>query len=903
MTTNDNLVAKKAVLFGALWIIGSAIACCGTISSGTGTGGHKAGASTSSAAAGDAGGTVASDGGIGSSDGAAGGADGSAGTGGFSTPPIVSADLHKLVSSADIDNTGTITTSQYGLPVGNGTMDSLVWNSTDGSTLKFQINRVGVFGYNSASTGVDGNSDYGYGCGFMNVNLGSGALPSSTKQHLSLYDGRLAIQGNGVSVDVIGDMKSDVFILKVSDTRTSPSPITVDLAMLQNPDVTSGTHIATTRTSVNAGQLQLKQVYQQPAATGFTEFDHYNAAAVVIDVAGRTATTSSPDSKTVRLSLPAASGTAYIFVGSHSSLKSSDDVVAMATDKVNTSKTTGFDATYANNQAWWRDFWSKSYIYLPDAAAADYQTKWTYYLYLSAISMRGDYPSKFSGYIWFTGGLSKMWGTEYWGFNQECLHYSFDAANHGELQQPFFKMDMKNFDAYTTAAQQQWGGKGIFIDETESFNGPEKLPADIAADLKSFMLDGAGPSTALGNFAGARNNMCSRWILHPTYWTTFNTINASERAEHFWNYYLYTLDNDFLSRQAYPMLKGAAEFYRTFPNLKLDSDGKYHIYRTSLHEHIMGGKDIIDDLAFIRGVLQAAKKASEILNVDPDLGPLWQNIVDKLTPYPVSGQSDTIGSLSSANTTWGQARTPAAQVRADALGGAESPRLRMLENYNVLTLETKDQGLDDNEWVIANNSFEAHPAYASNISSGNYGYAGGRYLLDAAMLGRSEFGAVLDNLNKDINGYVGTAANRIAFKQGDGEEVEGYGILSAGLQDGLMQSISAKPGADPVIRVFPAWDIKKPAYFELLAKGGFVVSSAAKSGAISFVEIGSQLGGTCRIRNPWPAATITLYRNGNRSEDLTGALISFSTAAGEDIKIVRQNVTPESLRESIPAVK
>ena len=169
------------------------------------------------------------------------------------------------------------------------------------------------------------------------------------------------------------------------------------------------------------------------------------------------------------------------------------------------------------------------------------------------------------------------------------------------------------------------------------------------------------------------------------------------------------------------------------------------------------------------------------------------------------------------------------------------------------------------------------------------------------MLGRTEFDTVLANINKSINGMLGSSTNRMAFASGDGEEFEGYGILSAGLQNGLMQSISPKPGADPVIRVFPAWDIKKPAYFSLLAKGGFMVSSSVKNGAINFVEINSQLGGTCRIRNPWPGSTLTAYRNGAKAEDLTGSLISFSTSPGEDIRIVKQNVNPDSFKESIPA--
>ena len=824
---------------------------------------------------------------------------------GVLSTPIINMNYQSLISSGDVHHTGIITTSRHGMPMGTGSMGSLVWNNNDHS-LNFQINRADVFGWNSAATGsLDGHNDYGYGCGFANVDLGGNPLTSSTSQHLSLYDGKLAIQGNGVNVDIISDMNSDVFALKIDDTRSYPSSINIDLVMLQDPDEVIGTHTATTRTSNSGGQIRLKQIFEQPAATGYIQFDHYCSSAIVADVAGRTGTVSYPDSRTVRLTIPAATGTVYVYIGSHASLNSSDDVINLATNKVNSAKSKRFEGIFSGNQSWWKNFWSGSYIHLPaDSTTIDIQRKWLYFLYMSAISQRGDYPAKFAGNLFNTGGQSKSWGgTQYWGYNQEPLHYSFDAANHGELQEPVFKMYMNNYDNYATASKQQWGSQGIFINETDSWNGPELLPPDIANDLKDFMIDANGPSGALGNFAKARNRMQSRWELWPTYWTTFTTINASEKAEHFWNHYLYTLDTNFLSTYAYTILKGASEFYRNFPNLKYEN-GKYHIYRTNLHEHIMGGKDVIDDLVFIKGVMQATIKASAILGVDSNLRPLWKYIVDNLTSYPVSGQPGTIGSITHplGYTTWGQARTPAAQVRYDAIEKEpQSPRLRMLENYDVLTLETKDQGLDDGDWAIANNSFEANVAYNMSMSLRDYGSCLSRYLLDAAALGRSEYCTVLNNLNSEINSNVGSSANRLGFVSTDWAEFGGYGILSAGLQDGLMQSISATPGGDPVIRVFPAWDKNKPAYFKLLAKGGFLVSSSVKNGEISFLEINSQLGGTCNIRNPWPGNTISLYRNGVKAEDLTGSLISFSTSVGEDLKIVRQDINPDSFNENIPA--
>ena len=127
-------------------------------------------------------------------------------------------------------------------------------------------------------------------------------------------------------------------------------------------------------------------------------------------------------------------------------------------------------------------------------------------------------------------------------------------------------------------------------------------------------------------------------------------------------------------------------------------------------------------------------------------------------------------------------------------------------------------------------------------------------------------------------------------------------MLSAGLQKGLLQSIAPDAGGDPVIRVFPAWDVAKPASFTLLAKGGFQVSAATKNGAVSYVEIVSQLGGTCRIRNPWPDSKVTFFRNALEAADYTVSaqtLLTCKTQKGETIRLVKRGVNPETLREII----
>jgi hypothetical protein len=431
-------------------------------------------------------------------------------------------------------------------------------------------------------------------------------------------------------------------------------------------------------------------------------------------------------------------------------------------------------------------------------------------------------------------------------------------------------------------------------------------------------------SPALNLFRLVRHEHMSRWQL-PSGYTGLTTINGAEKAEHYWDHYQYTLDLKAL-RESYKMIKGAAEFYRNSPHLKLEADGFYHHYKSNIHEHIYGAKDTVCDLTFIRGVMTAAIKAAEVLDVDKPLRAEWRNILDKLAPFVLSSDADAVGVLDHTpdKPTWAQAKRPVINGPGDGVWGAESPRLRMLENFDVLTLETIERARellktcpDDKralkaveDWKLANNTFEKHPGYRLNLegvdwkgnkSENTYGYEGGKYILDAATLGRREFNAILASENRSLEQQLGPSANRVRHSV-NYDQMQGFGMLSAGLQKGLLQSIDPDAGGDPVIRVFPAWDLSKPAYFRLLAKGGFLVSSAVKNDTICFVEIDSQLGGTCRIRDPWPGGKLTLYRNGVEAGDYTltvQTLLTFKTRRGENIKIVPHGAQQGSISETI----
>jgi len=209
---------------------------------------------------------------------------------------ILSVDYEKLVSRADLTYTKAVERSEEGLPVGNGTMGSLLW--TTPSSLKLQINRVDVYANNSYTTSFNRRDwDYSYGCGFVDidfVDFGEDVFDDDkTFQHLSVYDGLATVKGNDVTAKVLAWHKQDVMAIRVTDQRKNPSSIKANLRMLRHIGksfpgqseeyrirkssvVKTKNHTATSKLHIRNGRIILTQQFE--------EGDYYCGSAVAIAI-------------------------------------------------------------------------------------------------------------------------------------------------------------------------------------------------------------------------------------------------------------------------------------------------------------------------------------------------------------------------------------------------------------------------------------------------------------------------------------------------------------------------------------------------------------------------------------------------------------------------------------------
>jgi hypothetical protein len=697
--------------------------------------------------------------------------------------------------------------------------------------------------------------------------------------HLSCYDGLAEVRGDGVAARVLAWNERDVMAFEVHDNREQPAPITTVLRMLRAPQVKTAAHTAVSKIEGRDGRIILTQK--------FMEGDYYCGSVVAVGMVGRRSEVRTAHESEIHLAAEAGRGSFTILIASAASFDPKEDMVGAALRQLAAAEKKGYAGLVESNKTWWHDFWSRGFVRLhsADGVANSLERNYTYYLYVMASSSRGRFPAKFNGMIWITGGDQRSWGGHYWGANQECLYNALPATNRMELLDPMFNMYSGMYDSCATAARQQWGSQGIYIPETVAFDGLARLPEDVAAEMRDlYLLQKPWDQRSEEFLAVARTGQphSSRWnwmgggryvdgVWQPTergggpYGNVTHIFSRGAKIAYtFWQRYEYTLDHTWLRDRAYPMLKGVAEFYRHYPNIRKGEDGKYHIHHVNSNESVQGGCDPDEEIASLMGILPAAIKASEILGVDAELRPVWKEFLDNLAPLPTGGDPPV----------WIRALEPIFRGRGDGRpDGNTMPQwffdLCTLENDNPEMMKIAQATLD---------GYLHGPTTRPGVLS--------KVPVTAAMMGRADAVRYLLPNQLSFPDRAPVLANRLDQREGvQTTNAQRLGRVADTLHNALLQSVAAGPAQEPVIRIFPAWPKEWDAEFTLPARGAFLVSAAMKAGRIEFVHIRSQAGGECRLRNPWPGTAVALEHDGDSARDLSGDLLRFSTRKGEGITI------------------
>lgn len=173
-------------------------------------------------------------------------------------------------------------------------------------------------------------------------------------------------------------------------------------------------------------------------------------------------------------------------------------------------------------------------------------------------------------------------------------------------------------------------------------------PAEIAnlAECQESLYDMIVDCAETGKSVAKEHYNSSGWVLHHNtdIWRGTAPINHSDHgiwvtggawlSRHLWEHYQFSLDKQFLEQRAYPLMRGAAEFFTQF--LIKDPKTGYLISTPSNSPEnggLVAGPTM--DHQIIRALFRSCIEASEILNTDQEFAQKLKEMLPQIAPNKI----------------------------------------------------------------------------------------------------------------------------------------------------------------------------------------------------------------------------------------------------------------------------
>ena len=467
--------------------------------------------------------------------------------------------------------------------------------------------------------------------------------------------------------------------------------------------------------------------------------------------------------------------------------KTASEVVSNLIEK------TTFEKSYQSHSVWWKDFWAKSAISLPDTIL---EKQWYLEQYKFGSAARADAPPISLQAVWTAdnGKLPPWKGDFHHDLNTQLSYWPAYSSNHLELEEGFLNWlwsYRETFKKYTTT---YFGTSGMNVPGVTTLTG-EPMGGWIQYSL--------GPTVGC-------------WL-----------------AQHFYLHWVYTKNEKFLREKAYPWLKDIATYLDEI-SVK-DNSGKRKLPISSSPEINNNSKNawFLEttnfDLAFIRWTFEKAGELADALGKAEE-AKKWKTVLQEWPDFAL----DIEGGLAFA---------PGYPYK-------ESHRhFSHLVGWHPLGVIDWSKGEKDQSIIretlknLEKNGSDWWCGYSFSWQGNLYARAlMGEKAAETLQIFANNF--CLPNSFHANGDQSGKGYSKFTYRP---FTLEGNFAFAAGVQEMLIQSHTG------VIRIFPAipenW--KDVAFKTLRTEGAFLVSAQQKGGKMEEVKIVSEKGGTCKLKNPF----------------------------------------------------
>ena len=762
-------------------------------------------------------------------------------------------DAQGIVSRNDVIYATPSVQPWEAMPVGGGDLSAMV--RCDGS-LHLHLSKSDAWGFQApADAGLGTRFFNNVSPGHIELDFGKNArekAAESFRQRLDLYHGRIVIHLGraqaGARMDIWGHPTRKVLVVEIIDPHRVLDPAKITLSEWR----------ATMEAGCSGETLHAREVHARPArphlaSTGME--DYFDAGhdpmlgrgtAVALAAGLLSPERCSAQGMTATMVLPAKRPPSYHLIVA-AAVTASGDPLAAAKRELDDALKIPLATLKAEHQAWWRDYWSKSFLRIgsPDKTADRLCAAYHVHLYTLGCVNRGPVPAKWDGGAGLMRGDERTWGLSEWVQEIRFTYVPLYVANRLEMARGLTRhySNMRPYLAEQT--KRMWGIPGLWIPETV-------LPWGHAEDFV-FRDDGHRKLRP----RDPKTTPSGRFDRYNPYVGYLFTAGL-EICHHYLAYYRYSGDETFLRDEAYPVIRGVCQF--TSGLLRKERDGLYHLDPANALETWWMVRDPADTLDGIRAIFPQFIALSERCGRDAELRSQCARILAAL-PEPSLGLWTADGRIDPNVRVYAPA---AAKDNERRSSNSENPALYRVYPFGL-------SGIGSSDYELARNTFERRIFGITNSWSMDAIWAARLGLRDEACRLLGEHAARYNRFR-----YGGwDSSNSSVFPGGlsVAPYLDGAGNSAFALQEVLLQCHQG------LIRLTPSVAASWSGIFRLRAEGGFLVAADYRSGTPRFVEIKSLLGKDCRIANPW-SGRCRVRQRANTVIESAERTVSFPTRAG-----------------------